>query len=80
MSLQLKQIAERLKKARESNDLPLEWAAEALGITTDELDHYESGNEDIPVSFLYMAAKKYDVELSELLSGKEPQQKIYSLG
>lgn len=79
MTTRLKQIAARLKQARESNDMPIEWAAEALGVTTGELDQYESGEEDIPVSFLYVAAKKYDVELGELLTGNEPQQKDYTL-
>ena len=79
MTIRLRQIAARLKQARESNDIPLEWAAEALGVTIEELDHYESGDEDIPVSFLYVAAKKYNVELGELLTGNEPQQKVYAL-
>jgi len=79
MTVRLQQIAARLKEARESNDMPLEWAAEALGVTAEELDHYESGEEDIPVSFLYVAAKKYNVELGELLTGNEPQQKVYAL-
>jgi mannose-6-phosphate isomerase-like protein (cupin superfamily) len=79
MTIRLQQIAARLKQARESNDIPIEWAAEALGVTAEELDHYESGEEDIPVSFLYVAAKKYDVELGELLTGNEPRQKDYAL-
>ena len=79
MSEQLLKIAERLKKLREENELTMEWAATALEITPHELEAYESGEEDIPVSFLYMAAKKYGVELSEVLTGEEPQEQIYTV-
>lgn len=79
MTEQLTQIAERLKKIREENDLDIQWAAIALGVTEDELRCYESGEADIPVSFLYMAAKKYGVELSTLLTGINPDQRMYTL-
>jgi mannose-6-phosphate isomerase-like protein (cupin superfamily) len=79
MSEQLKQIARRLKKIREENELTLEWAAAALEVSPQELASYESGEEDIPVSFLYMAAKKYGVELSEVLTGEEPRDQVYTL-
>ncbi len=78
MTEQLGAIAKRLKEHREQNDMPIEWAAKALGITVDELQSYETGEEDIPVSFLYMAAKKYGVELSTLLTGAQPTEKAYS--
>ena len=79
MTEQLTQIAERLKKVREENDLDIQWAAIALGVSENELLSYESGEEDIPVSFLYMAAKKYGVELSTLLTGINPNQHLYTL-
>ena len=79
MSQQLIQIAKRLKRVREENELSIEWASAAFEISPVELQTFESGEEEIPVSFLYMAAKKYGVELSELLTGEEPQQKLYTL-
>ncbi len=79
MTDQLAQIARRLRDARKSNDMDIEWAAKALDVSVDELRCYESGGEDIPVSFLYMAAKKYGVELSKLLTGEAPTQKVYSV-
>ena len=71
---QLMRIANRIKDLREKNDMPIEWAAKALGVTIDELESYESGEADIPVGFLYMAAKKYGVELSTLLTGENPHE------
>lgn len=79
MTEQLGEIAKRLKSHRQLNEIPIEWAAKALGVTTDELRSYETGEEDIPVSFLYMAAKKYGVELSTLLTGAEPTEKTFSV-
>ena len=79
MTEQLVQIAKRLKDVRKGNDMDIEWAAKALGVSVDELRCYESGSEDIPVSFLYMAAKKYGVELSKLLTGESPTQKVFSV-
>ena len=79
MDSQLIKIAERIKTLREKNDMQIEWAAKALGITVDELEAYESGEADIPVGFLYMAAKKYGAELSTLLTGENPHEQKYSL-
>ncbi|MBN2103970.1 cupin domain-containing protein [bacterium] len=79
MSKQLIQIAKRLKRIREENEMSLEWAAAALESSPAELQAFESGEEEIPVSFLYMAAKKYGVDLSELLTGEEPQLKLFAL-
>jgi transcriptional regulator with XRE-family HTH domain len=79
MSEQLIQIARRLKKVRQDNDITLEWAAAAFELSPGELKAYESGEEEIPVSFLYMAAKKYGVELSALLTGVEPREQTYVL-
>jgi len=79
MSRQLIQIAKRLKKVREENEMSLEWAAAALDSSPAELEAFESGEEEIPVSFLYMAAKKYGIDLSELLTGEEPQLRLFAL-
>jgi mannose-6-phosphate isomerase-like protein (cupin superfamily) len=79
MTEQVAQIAKRLRELRENNDLSPEWAAKALGVTLDELASYESGEVDIPVSFLYMAAKKYGVELSTLLTGESPKEHMYAV-
>lgn len=79
MSEPVAEIANRIRELRENNEMSPEWAARALGVTVDELQAYESGEEDIPVSFLYMAAKKYGVDLSTLLTGENPQDRMFSL-
>jgi len=79
MDSQVTQIAARIKKIRRENELSSEWAAKAFNITVDELESYESGEVDIPVSFLYMAAKKYGVDLSMLLTGDAPHENRYAI-
>ncbi|NQT24842.1 helix-turn-helix transcriptional regulator [candidate division KSB1 bacterium] len=79
MSEPVTEIANRIRELRESNEMSSEWAARALGVTVDELNSYESGEDDIPVSFLYMAAKKYGVDLSTLLTGENPHDRMFSL-
>jgi len=76
---QIRKIADRLKTFREENDMSVEWASKAIGVTADELESYESGEADIPVSFLYIAAQKYGVELSTLLTGEEPHEQKFNV-
>lgn len=74
---QLKQIAERLKGLRDSLDeTPEEFAAEC-GISTETLLQYESGDSDIPVSFLQRLAQRKGLELAALLFGEEPKMSTY---
>jgi transcriptional regulator with XRE-family HTH domain len=76
---QIKQIAERIKELREISNISIETLAKELGISVNKYLEYESGNLDIPVSFLYKIAHRFDVELSVLLSGENPKLHIYSV-
>ena len=79
MNDDLKMIAERLKGLREVMNVSVQEASEVCGITADEYRNYESGDTDIPVSVLHSMAKKYNFELTALISGDEPHMKSYSL-
>ena len=79
MSDDLKMIAERLKGLREVMDVSIHEAAGACGISDDEYRRYEEGNVDIPVSVLHSMAKKYNFDLTTLISGDEPHMRDYSL-
>lgn len=74
---QLKQIANRIKGLRDSLDeTPDEFAAEC-GVSTETLLKYESGESDIPVSFLQRLAQRKGLELAALLFGEEPKMSTY---
>lgn len=79
MSEQIKQIASRLRELREISGISLESLASELGIPKNTYIEYESGNVDIPVSFLYAAASKFNVELTEILTGEAPKLHTYAL-
>jgi quercetin dioxygenase-like cupin family protein len=79
MTENIKQVAIRIKALREIEGQPVSELAAALKIGEDEYTRYESGEADIPVSFLYEIAGHFKVELTALLTGEEPRMNRYSL-
>ncbi len=79
MSEQIREIAQRLKELREIEGVSAQSFANRLAIDIDTYQSYESGEADIPVSFLYEAANKLKVDLTTLLTGQQPKLHIYSL-
>ncbi len=79
MNDQIRQIAERIRGLRDIARLSLETCARDLGIPVETYRQYESGAIDIPVSFLYQIAQKFQVELASILTGEEPRLRTYSV-
>jgi quercetin dioxygenase-like cupin family protein len=79
MNEQIKQIAERLKGLRDSLDLSIPEMAECCKRTPEEIRHYETGETDIPMSFLFDVAQHFGIATSTLISGEEPHMKSYFL-
>ncbi len=79
MTENLKQIAMRMKTLREISGVSAESLAGELKIAEDLYEEYESGSADIPVSILLELARKFNVELTALLTGAEPKLHRYSL-
>ena len=78
MNEQIRQIADRIRNLREIARLSVETCAQDLAIPLATYREYESGITDIPVSFLYQVAQKFQAELSSILTGEEPRLHIYS--
>jgi quercetin dioxygenase-like cupin family protein len=79
MSEKIKLIAKRIKELRKISGLSAEAVAADLKIPTDLYRNYENGVVDIPVSFLYEISRKFNVELTVLLTGDEPRLHTYCL-
>lgn len=79
MTEQIKLIAERLKGFREIAEISAESLAKALGVPNNLYSDYESGQTDIPISFLMNFAQHFHIEISVLLGGDDPKLKIYSI-
>jgi transcriptional regulator with XRE-family HTH domain len=75
----VREIAQRLRGIREVAGFSLEELAEATGVTADQALLYETGEEEIPVSYLYEVAKSAGVDLTALLTGGEAHLHAYSL-
>jgi transcriptional regulator with XRE-family HTH domain len=73
----IKQVADRLRGLRDALDISIDDMAAQCGITPQLLADYESGETDIPVSFMHILATTYGVELTALLFGEEPKMSAY---
>lgn len=79
MDEQIKQIAERLKGLRDALDLNVADMARKSGVAVEDYRQYESGNADIPMSFLCSVAQQFGIELSSLISGEDAHMSVYSV-
>lgn len=73
----IRKIAIRLKEMRGIAGHSVEDMAKRLGITNEKYLQYESGEIDMPISFLSEIASVFGVQVYELLSGDAPRLKIY---
>ncbi|GAU09393.1 helix-turn-helix domain-containing protein [Desulfoplanes formicivorans] len=74
-----KEIAPRLRGLRDAMELSTEAMAGDLGVGVDEVETYESGEVEIPVSYLFRVAQAYHVDLTVLISGNEAHLHNYSM-
>ena len=73
----IEEVAFRLKGLRDALDITAHDMAKSCGIEKDIYLDYENGVTDIPVSFLQVVARVYNVELNALLFGQEPKMSSY---
>lgn len=75
----VREIAMRLRGIREATGLTVDVLAEKTGVSKDDVLRFESGNTEIPVSFLFEVAKACSVDLTALLTGDEAHLQTFSL-
>ncbi|MDD3411697.1 MAG: cupin domain-containing protein [Eubacteriales bacterium] len=79
MSDQVKQIAMRILDLREISDYTVERMAAALEVPIEEYKKIESGEIDIPISFLVKVSEVFHVDMTELLTGEAPRLSVLSV-
>jgi len=79
MSKPYEEIAPRIRGLRDAVGLSTAELAEQIGFSTEEVELYESGTSEIPVSFLFEMAKACGVNTTVLISGDEAHLKNYTL-
>jgi len=72
-----KDIGNRIKELRELSDISMQDMAEELNVDMKTYTQYETGEVDIPASFIYEIANKFQVDLSLLLTGEESRMSIF---
>ena len=77
MNTQIRQIAERLRGLRDSLELTIDQAAEKCSVSSVDYANFESGNSDIPMSFLCAVAETFGVETTAIISGVDPHAESY---
>ena len=74
-----KDIGNRIKELRELSDVSLQDIAEELNVDVKTYTKYETGEVDIPASFIYEIANKFKVDLNLLLTGEESRMSIFDI-
>lgn len=73
----IKSVARRLQGLRDALDLTTAQVAKDCGIDEQTYKNYESGNFDIPISFVQTLAGRYGVQVPEILFGESPRMQSY---
>ncbi|WP_319541053.1 XRE family transcriptional regulator [uncultured Pseudodesulfovibrio sp.] len=76
---QYKEIAPRLVGLREGIGWTVAEMADLLGLPEDKVAAYESGTIEIPVGYMLDVSRLCRVDLTTLISGREPHLKSYSV-
>ena len=74
-----KDVANRIRSLREDNDFTIEEMAKATGRSAAEYAARENGDMDLTFTFVYKCAKKFGVDVVELLTGESPRLKHYEI-
>ncbi|EPR44562.1 transcriptional regulator, XRE family [Desulfovibrio sp. X2] len=74
-----KEISPRLKALRDAVGMSVEELAEKTGTSVADVARYETGEHEIPVSFLFAAAKACGVDTTVLISGGDPHLRSYTV-
>ncbi|MBE7061150.1 MAG: cupin domain-containing protein [Clostridiales bacterium] len=76
---QLSEIATRIKELREIMGFSVSEMAEKTDVDKEQYLTYESGNTDIPFSFIHKCALAFGVEMTELLEGSTAKLSSYTV-
>lgn len=74
-----KDIGNRIKELRELSDISVQDIAQELNIDAETYTQYETGEVDIPASFIYEIANIFQVDLNLLLTGEETRMTIFDV-
>ncbi|HOV14590.1 MAG TPA: cupin domain-containing protein [Spirochaetota bacterium] len=77
MKEELIEIGKRIKELRLLNNVTSESLSRELGVDLTIYEKYENGEVDIPVGVLYKISRKFNIDLTAIITGEEPKLKEY---
>ena len=72
-------IAERLKGMRDILDISVQEMADVTGVSQEDYLQYESGAKDFSFTFLYKAANRFGIDMTDLITGESPRLSGFSI-
>jgi len=78
-SIRIAEVASRIREMRSVMSLSVSEIAAMTGVSEELYERYESGQEDLPFSFIYSCAKVFNLELTELLEGNNARLSSYTI-
>ncbi len=75
----IKDVAKRIKTAREAMGITIEQAASELNIPVEEYKKYEDGLIDFSFTFIYKIANICNVEITDIMEGQSPILSTYTV-
>ncbi len=79
MDEKLMAIAERLKGMRDVLDISVQEMAAVTDVSEEEYLQYESGEKDYSFTFLYKAARRFGIDMTDLITGESPHLSGFSI-
>ena len=79
MEYKIKEIAGRIRELRLITGLSVEEMAKRTGISAQEYEQCEAGNQNLSIAFLYRCVLIFGVDFSDLLEGRSPKLRSYAL-
>ncbi len=75
----IKEVASRIRALREDMGISLGDMAAATGRSVEEYEAQEAGAADLSFTFLYKCAKRFGIDVVEILTGENPHLTGYEL-
>jgi len=72
-------IAERLRGMRDTLEISAKEMADATGVQLEDYIQYESGSKDFSFTFLYKAANRFGIDMTDLITGESPHLSGFSI-
>lgn len=75
----IKEVAGRIRALREDMDISVEEMAQATDRSVEEYIAQENGEKDLSFTFMYKCAKRFGIDVVEILTGENPHLTGYEL-